>query len=262
LQGICTNDPQNCSLAASGKRIPMHGPETTCPECGAPLRGEAHANRFSVRRSTIEVLIPVFGVTLVAFSIFLAFSHHTHLDVEPSPASNSAAHEHFFLRVSGPPELTSRLAPQLLSAWLTARGGVEIGPRALTDPKSSLQVIQARLPDAPVAVALTAAESGASFADLAASNTDIVFAARPISEQEERRGVLLGHADGHVIGAVPAPKSDPSTAPAPIYLYAAVLEGNPTADSFIAFAASGAGQKIVENAGFLPLKSQRPRTKR
>lgn len=254
MQGVCSNAPESCRLAASKKRIRAEGDDPRCPECGSTLIvAEENIHGFKMG-SSIEVLVPVFGLVVAATSVFLLFHHH------PSAAGGTenkypAAGGPVVLRLSGDETVGQQLAPSLVEAWLETRGAKNVSESATGPQTPTRQMIAAQLDDGQVQIQIDSAGDGPGFLDLASSAADIAMATRVISPDELRQGDLAGEAASHLVGYKP-PGTTPDRARnrQPVFLYTTPHPSKPDVESFVEFALSANGQRVLAKAGFDALK--------
>ena len=249
LHGLCSNAPENCGLAASKKRIRADGDNPRCPECGSTLLVPQEDTQGFKMGSSLDVFIPVFGILIVAASVFLMFHHR------PSGGGTQnkypAAGGPVLLRLSGDEIVGQQLAPSLVKAWLENKGANHINQFAAGPQTPTGQVIAAQLDGGPVQIQIDSAGNGPGFLDLAGRAADIAMATRAIDADELRQGDLAGQAANHVVGyTMQTTKPGNARARLPIILYTTLHPGKPDVENFIEFAISQNGQRVLAKAGF------------
>ena len=104
--------------------------------------------------------------------------------------------DHYFLTLSGSDALGEKLAPKLLAAWLTGKGGKDVSIVPLADSQGNLidneRVVFAHLNGHSVQVLVKAHGTGAGFPDLKSGAADIAMTARPANSNEAKLLSRLG----------------------------------------------------------------------
>lgn len=125
----------------------------------------------------------------------------------------------YLLRLSGSGTIGSVLAPQLVTAWLTSIGALDVEVTQRLERNNggiSEKLVRARLNGNPIMVELKVHDSASAFTDLASGAADIGMSSREINSSEVTRLMSLGYmrsaASEHFLGvesiAVIVPKSN------------------------------------------------------
>ncbi len=98
--------------------------------------------------------------------------------------------DHYFLTLSGSDALGEKLAPKLVEAWLTSKGGKDVSIVPLADSQGNLidneRVVFAHLNGHGIQVLVKAHGTGAGFPDLKSGAADIAMTARQANSNETK----------------------------------------------------------------------------
>ena len=104
--------------------------------------------------------------------------------------------DHYYLTLSGSDSLGERIAPQLVQAWLTSKGGKDVAIVPLADSQGNLidneRVVFAHIGGHDVQVLVKAHGTGTGFPDLKSGAADIAMSARAANPAEARLMSRLG----------------------------------------------------------------------
>ncbi len=217
-QGVCTNLPSRCSVAASKEMIAMTSPYVTCPECGSrpqrvkgrpgPGAGPAAAPRAASAPSLPQIprnaLIAGGGLLLV---VLLAFVGWRFLGSGPQVASaGGGTSSEYIMRLSGSNTIGKALGPDLVKAWLESKGAsdVQSEERKVDGKDAPETVIRATVDGRAVAIEIRPHGSSTAFADLAEGSAEIGMSSRAVKSTEVEKlkslGDIKAEANEHVVG--------------------------------------------------------------
>jgi phosphate transport system substrate-binding protein len=205
--GICTNLPSACSKAAAREPIPMPTPDTSCPECGFPLkrldgRG-ATGGTGSGGSSRVPFFVAGGGALAVALIAILAWVIFSHSPKHPDGTdSGTSTVDGYMLRLAGSNTIGSKLGPALVKAWLQSKGATDVTVAVRNGAPES--TVFGTLNGNKVQVEIRAHGSDTAFIDMANGSAEIGMASRKIKPEEAASLASLGdmtsNASEHTIG--------------------------------------------------------------
>jgi phosphate transport system substrate-binding protein len=218
-QGVCTNLPSRCSVAASKELIAMTSPYVTCPECGSrPQRvkgGRAPAGPGasarapgselgSVPQIPRNALIAGGGLLLVLLLGFLGWQF---LGSSPRiAAASGGAGGEYAIRLSGSNTIGKALAPDLVKAWLESKGASDVvsEARVVAGKDAPESVIRGTVDGRSMVIEVRPHGSSTAFSDMADGTADIGMASRAVKSAEVDKLKALGDIKAvgseHVVG--------------------------------------------------------------
>ena len=192
--GVCTNLPSQCAKAAAKEQIPITSADSVCPECGSRLqfvKPTATEKAKSFIRPALAGVGIVIGLFLL-IGLYGALSGGDKTTSGGGAAPGSASD--YYLSLSGSNTVGSSLAPELVKAWLAAKGATNIREeeRKITGKPAPEKIISARLEDKDIQVIVRAHGSATAFTDLKSGASDIGMASRPVKDAEAESLASMG----------------------------------------------------------------------